>query len=180
MSEQAWTPYADAMGVVLHHPAARIEVVAFHQANHDGARPQTALPGIARSTVLEGRDGRLTNGATAADVVVDPEVEIRSVVTGTVKRGGTYILYCDTVDEFAVVEPDGKPGWEVKVLHMTGLRVRPGDRVVAGETVLADRAHPLPFVSPVDEVTTDPAWPHVHVEVVDPSIPDRPSPGGGC
>jgi hypothetical protein len=66
------------------------------------------------------------------------------------------------------------------VLHMTGLRVRPGDRVVAGETVLADRAHKLPFESQVDEITAEPAWPHVHVEVVDPSIPDRPSPGGGC
>jgi hypothetical protein len=31
-----------------------------------------------------------------------------------------------------------------------------------------------------DLATVAPAWPHVHVEVVDPSIKDRPTPGGGC
>jgi hypothetical protein len=56
-----------------------------------------------------------------------------------------------------------------------------GDRVVAAETVLAPRPRQLPFESQVDELrTVDPAWPHVHIEVVDPSIPDIPSPGGGC
>ena len=58
--------------------------------------------------------------------------------------------------------------------------VRAGNRVVAGQTVLAPRATQLPFESQVDEVrTADPAWPHVHIEVVDPTIPDRPT-GPGC
>ncbi len=56
-----------------------------------------------------------------------------------------------------------------------------GQRVTAGQTPIAAGPTQLPFVSQVDELrTADPAWPHVHVEVVDPSIPDRPSPGGGC
>ncbi len=37
----------------------------------------------------------------------------------------------------------------------------------------------LPFRSQVDDDTAVPHWPHVHVEVVDPSVPDRPT-GGGC
>ena len=54
-----------------------------------------------------------------------------------------------------------------------------GERVTAGETVLAPGPTQLPFESQVDELrTVDPAWPHVHIEVVDPSIPDRPTPGG--
>jgi hypothetical protein len=43
--------------------------------------------------------------------------------------------------------------------------------------------HPtqLPFPSQVDDHrTADPAWPHVHIEVVDTSIPNVPSPGEGC
>lgn len=80
-----------------------------------------------------------------------------------------------------MIEPDAHPGWEVKLLHIVGVQVRAGDRVVAGETVVARQPRLLPFESQVDEVrTVDPVWPHVHLEVVDPSIPDRPSPGGGC
>jgi hypothetical protein len=53
--------------------------------------------------------------------------------------------------------------------------------VTAGETLLAPRPTQLPFESQVDEFrTAEPAWPHVHMEVVDPTIPDRPNPGGGC
>lgn len=47
-------------------------------------------------------------------------------------------------------------------------------------TVVAPGPTQLPFESQVDEVTADPAWPHVHIEVVDPTIKDRPTPGGGC
>lgn len=82
-------------------------------------------------------------------------------------------------DRYVVIEPDERPGWEVKVLHMNNLRVRVGQRVTAGVTVLPSGPHPVPFESQVDESkTTDRAWPRVHVEVVDPSIPEPLSPGG--
>lgn len=176
--EQAWTPFATTAGVTLRHPSARVERVAFHESNHDGARSLEPLPTAADPVTLETRE-RGTGGLTAADVVVDPNVEIRAPVTGRVLRAGTYVLYCDYSDDYLVVEPDDRPGWEVKMLHIDGVAVRAGDRVAAGETVVAPRPTRLPFESQVDEVTASPAWPHVHIEVVDPSIPDRPS-GGGC
>jgi murein DD-endopeptidase MepM/ murein hydrolase activator NlpD len=180
VTEQAWTPYATVGGVTLHHPSARVERVGFHESNHDGAQFQEPLPTAVVATTLESRE-RDTNAHGAADIVVDPGVEIRAPVTGTVVRGGTYVLYCEHRDDFVVIEPDDHPGWEVKVLHISGLQVRTGDRVVAGETVLAPGPTQLPFESQVDELrTADPAWPHVHVEVVDPTVRDRPSPGGGC
>jgi hypothetical protein len=43
--------------------------------------------------------------------------------------------------------------------------------------VLAPRPTKLPVASQVDDTTASPPWPHVHIEVVDPSIPDRPGPG---
>jgi hypothetical protein len=177
---QDWVPYAVAGDVELRHPSNRVERIGFHESANDGARVQTPLPTAVRPTVLESRE-RDTPAATAADIVVQPGTPIRAPVTGTVKRGGPYTLYCDTPDEYVVIEPDAHPGWEVKVLHMQGVGVRKGDRVTAGVTEVAARAHQLPFESQVDEDRAwSPAWPHVHVEVVDPSIPDRPTPGAGC
>lgn len=171
---QAWTPFAAVSGVVLRHPSAIVERVGFHQSNHDGARELQPLPTAAAPVTLEPRH-RGTGARTAADVVVDPDREIRAPVTGRVRRAGRYVLYCRHSDDFAVIEPDAHPGWEVKVLHIDGVAVRAGDRVVAGQTLLAQRPTRLPFASQVDEVTAKPSWPHVHMEVVDPSIPDRPS-----
>jgi biotin carboxyl carrier protein len=180
VTEQPWTPFAVAGEVTLVHPSARVERVAFHESNHDGARELEPLPTAVAPVTLETR-GRETGSRTAADVVVDPAVQIRAPVTGRVKRAGTYVLYCDYSDDYVVIEPDDHPGWEVKILHIDGVRVTAGDRVTAGHTVLAPRPTQLPFESQVDEARrADPAWPHVHIEVVDPAIPDRPTPGGGC
>jgi biotin carboxyl carrier protein len=179
VTETGWAPFATAGPLTLTHPSSLVERVAFHQSNHDGARQLTALPSAVRPTTLEDRE-RDTGSAGAADVVVDPGTEIRSPVTGRVKRAGRYVLYCRHSDDFVVIAPDGQPGWEVKILHIDGVQVRAGDRVVAGQTVLAPRPTQLPFESQVDEVrTASPAWPHVHIEVVDPTVRDRPT-GPGC
>ena len=180
VTEQSWTPFASAGGVTLRHPSNRVERVAFHQSNHEGARQLTPLPSAVAPSTLESRD-RLTGPRTAADVVIDPAVEVRAPVTGRVKRAGTYVLYCEHSDDYAVIAPDDRPGWEVKILHIDGVAVRPGDRVTAGVTVIAPRPTKLPFESQVDETSASrPPWPHVHIEIVDPSIPNKPSPGSGC
>jgi murein DD-endopeptidase MepM/ murein hydrolase activator NlpD len=176
--DTAFVPFATIDQVVLVHPSAQVELVGFHEANHDGARQMEPTAEAARAIELESRQ-RGTGSRSAADIVVPPDAEIRSPVTGTVKRAGGYILYCEHDDDFAVIEPDARPGWEVKVLHIDGVQVQAGQRVEAGVTVLAPRSTPLPFASQVDDHTASPAWPHVHVEVVDISIPNRPPPGGG-
>lgn len=180
VTKQAWTPFARVGDVVLTHPSARVERVGFHESNHEGAQPLVALPTAASPVTLEARK-RGTGSATAADVVMDPAVEVRAPVTGRVKRAGTYVLYCKHSDDYVVIAPDRRPNWEVKILHIDGVRVRSGDRVEAGVTVLAPRPTQLPFESQIDELrTVDPAWPHVHIEVVDTAIKNRPSPGEGC
>ena len=173
-----WKPYASVGPVVLHAPGDLVEVIGYHQAGHDGAQRQQPTDGAPRSLVLGSRS-RGTDLQSAADIVVDPSREVRSPVTGRVVRAGNYALYCRHPDQFLVIEPDARPGWEVKVLHFEGLRVAAGDRVEAGVTVVGSGARILPFRSQVDDHTAAPHWAHVHVEVVDPSIPDRPS-GGGC
>lgn len=177
--EQDHVVFATANGVSLHFPAARVEMVGFHQSSHDGAQPITLRAGVVRSFVLEDRS-RDTVPTGAADVVVDPAVEIRSPVSGRVISANTYRLYCKYSDDLVFIAPDERPDWQVKVFHIDGFRVRPGQRVEAGVTVLAARATVLPFESQVEERSARPVWPHVHIEVVDPSVPDRPSPGGTC
>lgn len=178
--EQAWLPFASVGGITLVHPSSRVERVGFHQSNHEGARDLTTLPTAAAARTLESRE-RATGAQTAADVVMDPAVDVRSPVTGKVKRSGSYVLYCKHRDEYVVIAPDAQPDWEVKILHISGVGVRAGERVVAGETVIAKGPTQLPFESQIDELrTADPAWPHAHIEVVDPSIPNIVEPGGGC
>lgn len=180
---QPWEPFATitadpANPVTLHQPAAAVELIGFHESNNDGARQMSLLSETDTAVVTLDSRNRGTGSRTAADVVVHPLTEIRSPVTGTVLRAGSYVLYCSYRDDFVVIEPDARPGYEIKVLHIDGVQVRAGDRVVAGETVLAPMARPLPFSSQIDRLTGQPAWPHVHIEVVDPTIPDRP--GRGC
>ena len=178
VTRTAWRPYATVGPVTLHFPGDVVEVLGLHQSGHDGAQPQQPVENDVRKGLLDSRS-RGTNPQGAADIVVDPTRPVRSPVTGTVLRAGTYTLYCDHVDQYVVVEPAARPGWEVKLLHFEGLAVGEGDRLEAGVTVVGSRARVLPFASQVDKHTASPHWPHVHVEVVDPSIPDRPS-GGSC
>lgn len=164
--------------IVLHHPAAVVERIGFHEAGHTGAQQMELLPIATQSNEMESR-GRETGSHTAADVVVDPTVPIYSPVTGFVISAGTYVLYCDHEDNYLIIEPEGYPGWQVKVFHIQGLTVVDGEQLIAGETQIAEQARMLPFVSQVDEFTAEPSWPHVHIEAVDTSIPDERT-GGGC
>jgi hypothetical protein len=177
--EQQWIAFGVAVDVTLHYPSQRVERIGFHQSNNEGARGIDAIETGIPATTMESRD-RLSDPNSSADVVVDPDSEIRAPVSGTVVSSGSYDLYCGLYDYFINIEPDDHPGWRVKVLHITGLEVANGDRVVQGETVIAPTARQLPFESQVDQLrTVDPAWPHVHIEVDDPSIPNVPNPGSG-
>lgn len=153
-------------GVALLLPAERVEMVGFHQASDINSLNMTPAAGTVR---LPSRH-RPTSRHTAADIVVHPQSEIYAPVSGVVKRAGDYLLYCKHPDAFAVISPDGHPELEVKMLHISGRRVRPGDRVVAGETLIAKRPTKLPFASQVDTFV-GPQWPHVHMEVTKLDVP---------
>lgn len=174
-----WPVFGTVGDIELRQPSAAVELIGFHESNHDGALGIVSVDGAAPSFTMDSRR-RDTNRRGAADIAAHPLVEVRAPVTGTVVRAGGYTLYCRYADDYVVIEPDGHPGFEVKILHILDLHVETGDRVTAGETVLADQPNQLPFRSQIDAFTGHPAWPHVHIEVVDTSIPDQPSTGGGC
>lgn len=171
-------PFAETGGITLRQPSTTVEMIGFHEANHDGAQQLHQAPSAPDRTVTMDSRDRTTGSQSSADIVAHPERAVRAPVSGTVKRAGTYRLYCDYRDDYVVIDPDAHPGWEVKLLHIDGVRVSPGDRVEAGTTVLAPRPTQLPFESQVDRYSADRNWPHVHLEVVDPSIPNESS--GSC
>ncbi len=169
---------ATVAGLTLRAPAAVVERAGFHQSSHPGAlRMEASDPAPIRTSVMASRN-RGTDRQGAIDVAVEPSTAVVAPIAGTVARAGEYILYCRYRDGFVVINPDGRPDLEVKVLHVQGVAVGAGDRVEVGQR-LAARATRFPFVSQIDELTGEPSWPHVHVEVVDPSVP-RNSSGGTC
>jgi hypothetical protein len=173
-------PVAQAGPVVLLHPSHAVERVGFHQSANSGAQELTILPSAVDAHDLGTRD-RGTGPRTAADVVVEPGSMVIAPVTGTVVMAGPYKLYCAYDDDAVVIEPDAHPGWHVTILHLQGLLVATGQRVTAGATPIATQAHQLPLKSQVDKLSTvRPAWPHVHMEVDDPAVPDQASKGDSC
>ena len=161
-------------------PAALVELVGFHEASHPGSQAINEA-GTGLSTVVLASRGRGTPAQSAADIVVPPGEPLRAPVTGTVVAARQYVLYCEHQDKLVYIEPDGLPGWQVRLFHVQGDIPAVGTRVIAGETIIASGgANPLPFESQIDEFTAEPSWAHAHLEVVDTSVPDDRPPGGGC
>ncbi len=104
-----FSPYATVGPVTLVHPAAQVERIGFHESGHDGSQQATPTAGATRPVTLETRN-RGTGSRTAADIVVAPGTAIRAPVSGRVVRAGTYRLYCRYRDDYAVIEPDARPG----------------------------------------------------------------------
>jgi hypothetical protein len=156
--------FASVGSVALYEPSPYVELTGFHEANSHRALQMTPASTGAPSLTLPSR-GRGTGSRTAADVVADPHLPVLAPVSGRVLRAGSYLLYGSHPDLFIAIAPDGRSDREVVVLHFEGLRVRAGDRVEAGRTVIGDRPRVLPLRSQVDRYSQPRNWPHVHLEV---------------
>ena len=133
-------------GLTLAAPASVIERAGFHQSTHPGAQEMAAAaPAPVRLTTLSSWE-RGTNQRGAVDVVVEPSTRITVPIAGTIKRAGTYTLYCKYQDSYVVIAPDARPDLEVKILHLRDLAVKTGQKVKAGDR-MAGRANKFPFMS---------------------------------
>lgn len=171
-------PLATVSNMTIVAPSAVIERAGFHQSSHPGAlgmNPAEQPP--VRLTTMTSR-GRGTHTRGAIDIVTEPNTAITAPVAGTVARAGNYTLYCRYADGYVVINPDDRPELEVKILHIQNVAVRAGQRVEVGDR-LASSATSFPFRSQIDALTAEPSWPHVHIEVVDPTVP-RNRTSGGC
>lgn len=135
--------------------------VGFHQASSRRTLPMRRW-GRPLSRFMSSR-GRGTHPAGAVDIPTPPGDDVYAPVTGRVVEARTYSLYGRYTDQRLRIVPDSDKRMLTTVLHVKGLRVRRGDRVVAGKTVIARSARKFPFWSQVDGYSGRP-WGHAHIE----------------
>src|SRR5439155_17258112 len=121
-------------------------------------------------TVMSSR-GRGTPATSAADVVLPAGTPVRSPVTGRVVEVRPYRLYCRYPDEEVRIRPDGGGPLTVVLIHLTRIRVEPGERVFATLSVIGF-PRVFPFRSQVDDYVRG-GNPHVHIEITRPQAQAR-------
>jgi hypothetical protein len=92
-----------------------------------------------------------------------PGAGVLAPVSGTVTGVKRYYLYGRHLDYRVAIRPDGRPELRVVLIHVDQVRVRKGDTVTAGATVLA-APRVFRFHSQVNTYVKSNA-PHVHLEV---------------
>lgn len=140
-----------------------LTAVAFHQASGDLAQPMTALVPDADMVLaselhavppVDGgdnpdddvwagcvlrlwRSNRTGEPDTAADMGANPGTPVWSPVSGTVVNVRPYLLY-DKYEDYEIhIRPEGREDVDVVLIHVDGVKVRAGDRVLGGVTQLA-------------------------------------------
>lgn len=163
--------------LVAFHEAALPDALALRPVGHAAVNENpTKFDGMAEEPgpnylVLSSR-GRPHPATSAADLVLRDGDDVLSPLTGRVTEVRPYQLYGEHPDTRVELAPAEHPRLRVVLIHVDGVRVERGERVEAGETVLADSANRFPFASHVDRYFPDERWPHVHLEV------KRSAPGG--
>jgi hypothetical protein len=87
-------------------------------------------------------------------------------VDGTVEAAEAFNLYGVYPDMRVAIIPDGRPDLRVVLLHLEDIRVAPGTRVKAGETMVG-RVRPLSlyFQSDIGSDYTGDEGNHVHLQI---------------
>jgi hypothetical protein len=108
--------------------------------------------------------GRGDSNFTAADCAVKPKTTVVAPVTGIVTNVRHYSLYGYIYDMRLEIKPDGAPRLRVVMIHITGVKVKAGQRVVGGVTPVAVVRH-LPLVSTINRFVPIRPVDHVHIQV---------------
>jgi hypothetical protein len=178
--ERALSVFATTGGLELQLVSPATLAVAFHEAAREGAVALTPRGGCAvcrnRAKFTppppSGRDpsyivmdsrGRSAPATSAVDVVLPRRTPVLAPVTGTVRNVKGYRLYRRYPDIRVAIAPDADPRRRVVVIHLRGVTLQRGDRVVASTTVIG-RVRSFPFRSQVDRYVRG-SSPHVHIEV---------------
>jgi murein DD-endopeptidase MepM/ murein hydrolase activator NlpD len=107
--------------------------------------------------------GRPHPATSAVDVAMRPGTRVLAPVSGTVVGVKRYHLYGRYLDFRVAIRPFGLNVLRVVLIHLDQVRVRQGNKVTAGITVLAV-PRVFPFQSQVN-VYVKSNVPHVHLEV---------------
>jgi murein DD-endopeptidase MepM/ murein hydrolase activator NlpD len=172
-------PFARVRNLVLHLPAHHVLGIGYHQAKSPLSLPLHPLGRVVRNDNRRNyRAPRATPGpnyivlvsrlrgtppTSAVDVAVRRREPVRAPVSGVVREVRAYRLYGLYPDVRVEIDPRDGSGLIVVVIHLTRVRVREGQRVVAGETPIGF-ARVLPDRSYINDYVGE-GVPHVHIEV---------------
>lgn len=163
--ERTWlpVPFAKVAGLTLYEPAQDPLLIAYHQSLFKSAATMKPL-GDKADWMIQPTRGRPTTPTSATDIPLPRRTPVVSPVDGKVIDVIEYSLYCEAMDTLVVIRPDDDPDVTVVVMHLDDVKIRRGDDVVAGGTLLGE---PHVFIRGNNQVTAyvpgDP--PHVHIEV---------------
>jgi hypothetical protein len=177
-------PFAAYRGLQLHLTSAAVRCVCYHEASYSDAMalrplgrlrrdynitkfPRNEPTTVGPDYVIMSSRGRGTPATSAADLVMPRGTRVLSPITGIVSKVKRYMLYGRYVDMEVQLRSEAAPDLRVSMIHLDRVRVREGDAVVQGVSVIG-----VPRVFPFGDQTdlyVPGRNPHVHLEVVDPS-----------
>lgn len=110
--------------------------------------------------------GRPTNATTACDIAISKGAKVKSVIDGYVYDIKPYLLYGYIPDYELWLRPANRYDYLVVILHLDELKVKIGERVLQGQTILG---YPIDLSSDlnpdINKYLDENKSPHIHVEV---------------
>ncbi|MFH1736757.1 MAG: M23 family metallopeptidase [Actinomycetota bacterium] len=170
-------------------PYKNIRGIGYHESSHTRAYSMTPIGQLLKNdnawdldvelngtaplptyNIMETR-GEYAYGTTVADIAMDPETPVRAPVSGTVLKIESKVIYDEYEDRQIEVVPDGLPDVRVVFLHIDNIKIKPGDHLTQGKTIMGIPHDWRPyFASEIDDYIK-PSMPHVHVQVNRPEPP---------
>lgn len=179
--------------VFLPCEASKVVTIGYHEAenprtlslqpmgycvgNDNPKKMDMALPILKGKTpffILNNR-GRRTSATSAVDITVKPGSEIASPVSGQITKIKRYFLYGKYEDFHIEIMPEGYPDLRIAMIHLDNLRIKVGDKVKQGDTVLANIRMLAQINSQIDRYTGN-NFGHTHIQV-NPFVPEDKIPG---
>jgi hypothetical protein len=180
-------PYASipAEGLTLYLPNKykNIRGIGYHESSHTRAIPMTPIGRLLVNdnywdtdveltsnlplptyNIMETR-GEYATATTVADIAMDPDTPVLAPVSGIVIKIEPKIIYDEFDDVQIEMIPDGHANLRVAFLHIDNIKVKAGDHLVQGKTVMGI---PKDWRGRIDAELDDyvkPPMPHVHIQV---------------
>lgn len=125
------------------------------------------------------RSNRSGQPDTAADLGADPGTAVWSPVTGVVVGVRPYLLYDKHEDYEVHIQPEGRDGVDVVMIHIQDVVVKPGDKVKGGVTRIASVRKMSDKIDIQLGGYTGNGGDHVHVQMNLLEIPGEIAPADG-
>lgn len=117
--------------------ATNTEIIAAHGTGRVASEQPTGNEWMTGEFIRCYRSGNAGPTMSAIDCGGPVGTTVYAPVSGTVVLVKEYMLYEQIEDYRIHIQPDGRPDLDVVLIHLTDVTVKPGDKVIAGQTPIA-------------------------------------------